>query len=78
TVSDDQVQQLVRQQLDAGTVPATDGQTVYNVVLPPNVVLQGPGGEADSAHGMGGYHMSFAYNGQHVYYAAIVYSQGGN
>lgn len=78
TIDDDQIQYIVQKEIDAGRVPKEDGQTVYTVYLPPDTVLEAPGG-GSSLDGIGGYHMSYnTADGKKVYYSAIVFAQGQN
>jgi hypothetical protein len=75
--TDADAQALVKKELAAGRV-AGGGQTVHVIYLPPGTVLTFQG--VSSLGRLGGYHSSFrdAATGKLVYYAVIVYSQGGN
>jgi len=71
------VQNMVKQQLQLGTLPK-GAQSIYTVVLPPNTVLDAGGG-VTSLNGLGGFHGSVAGpDGQPIYYSVIAYSQGRN
>lgn len=65
-VQDSAIQQLIQQEIDAGTLPATN--TLYFVFLPDGVTVE-QGGSA-SCQTFCGYHDSF---GQNVYYAVMPY-----
>jgi hypothetical protein len=68
SVQDSAIQQLLQQEIDAGTLPATNRNTLYFVFLPDGVqVVQGNGA---SCKVFCGYHDSF---GSNVYYAVMPY-----
>ena len=68
SVQDSAIQQRIQQEIDAGTLPETTGNTLYFVFLPDGVsVAQGAGA---SCQDFCGYHDSF---GQNVYYAVMPY-----
>ena len=68
SVQDSDIQQLLRQQIDAGTLPATNPNTLYFVFLPQGVqVVQA---NSASCQAFCGYHDSF---GNNVYYAVMPY-----
>ncbi len=76
-VTEAAVQKLVLEQLKAGTVKP-NAQGIYNVVLPPNTVLDAGGG-VTSKNGLGGFHGSVAGpDGKPVYYSVEAYSKGRN
>lgn len=73
-----EIESLIQKMLTARSIPSADGKTVYTVYLPPGIILESPDG-ASSLDGLGGFHGSFDLkSGKRVYYAALVYSQGGN
>ena len=86
-MSQGDVERLVSDLFGRGKFDGFDlGSTVFNVMLPRGVVLNDnpqPGGaqgapheeEADSLHGLGGYHGSVQIGGRTVYYAVGVYSE---
>ena len=68
SVQDSAIQQLIQQEIDAGTLPAANANTLYFVFLPNGVtVVQG---NSSSCQAFCGYHDSF---GQNVYYAVMPY-----
>jgi hypothetical protein len=68
SVQDSAIQQLIQQEIDAGTLPATNANTLYFVFLPNGVtVVQG---NSASCQAFCGYHDSF---GRNVYYAVMPY-----
>jgi hypothetical protein len=68
SVQDSDIQQLLQQQIDAGTLPATNPKTLYFVFLPQGVqVVQA---NSASCQAFCGYHDSF---GNNVYYAVMPY-----
>ncbi len=68
SVQDNTIQQLLQQEIDAGTLPATNLNTLYFVFLPDGVqVVQG---NSASCQSFCGYHDSF---GSNVYYAVMPY-----
>jgi hypothetical protein len=68
SVQDSAIQQLIQQEIDAGTLPAANASTLYFVFLPNGVtVVQG---NSASCQAFCGYHDSF---GQNVYYAVMPY-----
>lgn len=68
SVQDSDIQQMIQQQIAAGTLPATNSNTLYFVFLPNGVqVVQG--GSA-SCQDFCGYHDSF---GNNVFYAVMPY-----
>ena len=68
SVQDIAIRQLLQQQIDAGTLPATNPNTLYFVFLPDGVqVVQG---NSASCQSFCGYHDSF---GGAVYYAVMPY-----
>lgn len=68
SVQDIAIQQLLQQEIDAGTLPATSRNTLYFVFLPDGVqVVQG---NSASCKSFCGYHDSF---GSDVYYAVMPY-----
>jgi hypothetical protein len=68
SVQDNAIQQLLQQQIDAGTLAATNPNTLYFVFLPEGVqVVQG---NTASCQSFCGYHDSF---GSNVYYAVMPY-----
>jgi hypothetical protein len=68
SVQDSAIQQLIQQEIDAGTLPVTNANTLYFVFLPAGVTVE-QGGSA-SCQTFCGYHDSF---GQNVYYAVMPY-----
>jgi hypothetical protein len=68
SVQDSAIQQLLQQQIDAGTLPATNPNTLYFVFLPQGV--QVAQGNIASCQSFCGYHDSF---GSNVYYAVMPY-----
>ena len=77
-ITERDVQGLVADTIRGGGVTKPDGDTVYTLFLPPNVVLRH--GEADSRRGLGGFHGSYIdpRSRKPVYYAAIVYADSKN
>jgi hypothetical protein len=77
-VTERDVQSLVAGAIRRSGVAVPDGDTVYTVFLPPDVVLTH--GDADSRKGLGGFHGSYVdpTSKKPVYYAAIVYAKQGN
>jgi hypothetical protein len=68
SVQDSAIQQLLRQEIDAGTLPATNRNTLYFVFLPKGVqVVQA---NSASCKAFCGYHDSF---GSNVFYAVMPY-----
>jgi hypothetical protein len=68
SVQDSAIQQLIQQEIDAGTLPAVNANTLYFVFLPDGVtVVQG---NSASCQAFCGYHDSF---GQNIYYAVMPY-----
>jgi hypothetical protein len=68
SVQDNAIQQMLQQQIDAGTLPATNPNTLYFVFLPQGVqVVQA---NTASCQSFCGYHDSF---GNNVYYAVMPY-----
>jgi hypothetical protein len=68
SVEDSSIQQLVQEEIDSGTLPAANANTLYFLFLPDGVqVVQG--GSA-SCQSFCGYHDSF---GKNVYYAVMPY-----
>jgi hypothetical protein len=68
SVQDNAIQQLLQQEINGGTLPATDRNTLYFVFLPDGVqVVQG---NSASCQSFCGYHDSF---GSNVYYAVMPY-----
>jgi hypothetical protein len=68
SVQDSAIQQLLQQGIDAGTLPATNSNTLYFVFLPDGAqVVQG---NSASCQSFCGYHDSF---GKNVYYAVMPY-----
>jgi hypothetical protein len=74
-LTQEQLETLLKQQLAAGKLDASNPQRVFTFVLPPGCELVGEHGES-SRHGVGGLHGSITEKGKQVYYAAVVYSQG--
>ena len=68
SVQDSAIQQLLQREIDAGTLPATDANTLYFVFLPNGVTVSQ--GNSASCQDFCGYHDSF---GQNVYYAVMPY-----
>lgn len=68
SVQDSALQQLVQQQIDGGTLPATNPNTLYFVFLPEGVQVNQ--GNSSSCQSFCGYHNSF---GSNVYYAVMPY-----
>jgi hypothetical protein len=67
-VQDTAIQQLLLQEIDAGTLPATNPNALYFVFLPNGVqVVQG---NSASCKSFCGYHDSF---GSNIYYAVLPY-----
>lgn len=73
-MTQERVEALVKQQVEAGKFDTSDPQRVFTLVLPPGCELQADGG-ASSRNGLGGYHGSVNVGGKEVYYAAIAYSE---
>jgi hypothetical protein len=74
TVSEGDVQNYVKNVLASGSMPYNP-QGIYNVVLPPNVIITDNQGDI-STDGLGGYHGHYTGpNGQIVYYAVTVNPQ---
>ena len=72
-VTETDVQSTVKQAISSGAVKK-DAQGLYNVVLPPDAVLDAGGG-VTSKQGLGGFHGSFDDGtGKPVYYSVIAYS----
>ena len=72
-VTEADVQSTVKQAISSGAVKK-DAQGLYNVVLPPDAVLDAGGG-VTSKQGLGGFHGSFDDGtGKPVYYSVIAYS----
>ena len=68
SVRDNAIQQLLQQEIAAGTLPATNPNTLYFVFLPDGVqVVQG---NSASCQAFCGYHDTF---GSNVYYAVMPY-----
>src|SRR5207302_5071900 len=68
SVQDSAIQQLLQQEIDSGTLPATNPNTLYFLFLPDGVtVIQG---NSASCQAFCGYHDSF---GNNVYYAVMPY-----
>jgi hypothetical protein len=68
SVQDSGIQQLILQEINAGTLPAANANTLYFVFLPNGVtVVQG---NSSSCQAFCGYHDSF---GQNIYYAVMPY-----
>ena len=68
SVQDSAIQQMLQQEINSGTLPATNANTLYFVFLPDGVtVVQG---NSASCQAFCGYHDSF---GQNVYYAVMPY-----
>jgi len=68
SVQDSGIQKLLRQEIDAGTLPATNSNTLYFVFLPQGAtVVQG---NSSSCQAFCGYHDLF---GNGVYYAVMPY-----
>jgi hypothetical protein len=69
SVQDNAIQQLLQQEIDTGTLPLTNTNTLYFVFLPDGVqVVQG--NNSASCQSFCGYHDSF---GSNVYYAVMPY-----
>ncbi|HKF51938.1 MAG TPA: hypothetical protein VKB26_06475 [Candidatus Acidoferrales bacterium] len=68
SVQDSDIQNMIQQQISAGTLPATTTNTLYFVFLPDGVTVE-QGGSA-SCQAFCGYHDSF---GSNVYYAVMPY-----
>lgn len=68
SVDDSAIQQMLQQEISAGTLPATSANTLYFVFLPDGVTVT-QGGSA-SCQVFCGYHESF---GNNVYYAVMPY-----
>ena len=68
SVQDSAIQKLLQKEINAGSLPATNANTLYFVFLPEGVTVS-QGGSA-SCQAFCGYHDSF---GQNVYYAVIPY-----
>jgi hypothetical protein len=68
SLQDSAIQQSLQQQIDAGTLPATNPNTLYFVFLPQGV--QVAQGNTASCRSFCGYHDSF---GKNVYYAVMPY-----
>jgi hypothetical protein len=77
-LTDADLQQLLRDQIAAGTITKSH-QGIFNVVLPPKTVLVSPTGNT-SLEGMGGYHRSFDLTpgSSPIYYSVIVYGDETN
>ena len=77
-VTERDVQSIVAGSIRESGVAKPDGNTVYTLFLPPNVVLQH--GEADSRKGLGGFHGSYIdpASRKPVYYAEIAYADKSN
>jgi hypothetical protein len=68
SVQDAAIQQMLQKEIDAGTLPVSNRNTLYFVFLPNGVqVVQGNGA---SCHSFCGFHESF---GSNVYYAVMPY-----
>ena len=68
SVQDGEIQQFLQQEINSGTLPATNANTLYFVFLPEGVtVVQG---NSSSCQAFCGYHDSF---GNGVYYAVMPY-----
>lgn len=68
TVQDSDIQNLIQQEISAGTLPAPNANTLYFVFLPNGVTVD-QGGSA-SCQSFCGYHDSF---GNNIYYAVMPY-----
>jgi hypothetical protein len=76
-LTQDQLEQLLKEQIASGKLDTSDPQRVFSFVLPPGCELVSSHGET-SHDGVGGFHGSITDKGKEVYYAAIVYSKGDN
>jgi hypothetical protein len=76
SLDDDDIQEELANQIDAGVLPPPDGNTLYMIDLPPGVGFTEAGGSC-VAGGACGYHQSFGHNGQQVRYGVLPdYSAG--
>lgn len=69
TISDQDVQVELTRMIDAGTVPANDGNQLYVVYMPPGATVTTQFG--NSCQAFCGYHGSFYRNGTNAFYAVI-------
>jgi hypothetical protein len=69
TISDQDIQVELTRMIDAGTVPANNGNRLYLMYFPPGATITTDWG--NSCVAFCGYHGSFYRNGSNVFYAAI-------
>ena len=69
TISDQDIQVELTRMIDAGTVPANDGNQLYIMYMPPGATVTTPSG--NSCVAFCGYHGSFYRNGTNAFYAVI-------
>ncbi len=69
TISDQDIQVELTRMIDAGTVPANDGNQLYIMYMPPGATVTTQFG--NSCQAFCGYHGSFYRNGTNAFYAVI-------
>ncbi len=69
TITDQDIQVELTRMIDAGTVPANDGNQLYVMYFPPGATITSDSGT--SCVEFCGYHGSFYRNGSNAFYAAI-------
>jgi hypothetical protein len=71
TVSDQQIQTEIAKLIDAGKLPANDGNNLYMMYFPPGVTITGPNGSGTSCEQFCAYHGTFTKSGSNAYYGVM-------
>jgi hypothetical protein len=71
TLTDVELEAELGTELDAGALPAPDGDTLYMVSFPKGFSIVTVGGSSCVSGGFCAYHASLAYQGRNVYYGVL-------
>lgn len=71
SVSDSQIQAEIKRLIDAGKLPANDGNNLYMMYFPPGMKISGPQGAGSSCVQFCAYHGTFTKNGKNGYYGVM-------
>ncbi len=76
SVTDSQIQAEIGKLIDAGKLPANDGNNLYMMYFPPGTTITGPHGAGTSCVQFCAYHGTLQKNGKNGYYG-VMPDQGG-
>jgi hypothetical protein len=71
SVTDAQIQTEIKKLIDAGKLPANNGNNLYMMYFPPGVRISGPQGAGSSCVQFCAYHGTFTKNGKNGYYGVM-------